>query len=315
MFTTSLAIAPIFVLIATGYGLRRAGLPSAEFWNLNDRLVYLVLMPAIFYHSISTADLGAAALGGFAAVLYAGFFAGVTAGLIGAFAMRHHGRAAGSSLVQGAGRFNTFIALAVAGALYGPEGLELAIIGAALLVPVVNLTVVTILVVLLPQERGIGLGGQIMATVKNLAKNPLILSIAAALAWNLTTLPRLPVFHDSLEILGQAALPIMLLCVGANLKLRGLSTEAGPLAIAAIAKLLLFPCVIVIFALALDLTPLQAQIALTFGALPTGVAAYTLARQMGGDAPLMAAMITLQTLLSFLTMPLWLSLGERIFGL
>ena len=44
------------------------------------------------------------------------------------------------------------------------------------------------------------------------------------------------------------------------------------------------------------------------------MAAYTLARQLGGDAPLMAAMITIQTLLSFLTMPLWLSLGERLFG-
>lgn len=315
MFTIPLAIAPIFVLIATGYGLRRAGLPSAEFWNLNDRLVYLVLMPAIFFDSISTADLGAAALGGFSALLYAGFFVGIIAGLSGAGLMRHHGRAAGSSLVQGAGRFNTFIALAVAGALYGPEGLELAILGAAILVPVVNLTVVTTLVLMLPQERGTGIGGQITATLKNLAKNPLILSIAAALAWNLAGLPRVPVFHGSLEILGQAALPIMLLCVGANLKLRGLSAEAGPLFLAATAKLGLFPAAIMGLALILDVPPLQAQIALTFGALPTGVAAYTLARQMGGDAPLMAAMITVQTLLSFATMPLWLSLGERVFGL
>jgi hypothetical protein len=135
------------------------------------------------------------------------------------------------------------------------------------------------------------------------------------LAWNLAGLPRVPVFHDSLEILGQAALPIMLLCVGANLKLRGLSAEAGPLFLAAIAKLGLFPAAIMGLALILDVPPLQAQIALTFGALPTGVAAYTLARQMGGDAPLMAAMITVQTLLSFATMPLWLSLGERVFGL
>ena len=66
-------------------------------------------------------------------------------------------------------------------------------------------------------------------------------------------------------------------------------------------------------ALAVGLTPMQAQVALIYGALPTGVAAYTLARQLGGDAPLMAAMITVQTLVSFLTMPLWIALGEALF--
>ena len=55
--------------------------------------------------------------------------------------------------------------------------------------------------------------------------------------------------------------------------------------------------------------------ALIYGALPTGGAAYTLARQLGGDAPLMAAMITVQTLLAFAIMPLWLSLGAYAFGL
>ena len=61
--------------------------------------------------------------------------------------------------------------------------------------------------------------------------------------------------------------------------------------------------------------PVAGKVALIYGALPTGVAAYTLARQLGGDAPLMAAMITVQTLLAFAIMPLWLSLGAYAFGL
>lgn len=57
MLTIFLAIAPVFALIMMGYGLRRGGIPSTEFWNLNDRLVYWVLMPALFFAKISAADL------------------------------------------------------------------------------------------------------------------------------------------------------------------------------------------------------------------------------------------------------------------
>ena len=45
-------------------------------------------------------------------------------------------------------------------------------------------------------------------------------------------------------VLGAAALPIMLLCVGANLKLRGLSGDALPIALSAVGKLLVFPAVV-----------------------------------------------------------------------
>jgi predicted permease len=38
--------------------------------------------------------------------------------------------------------------------------------------------------------------------------------------------------------------------------------------------------------------------------VPTAAASYILARQMGGDAPLMAEIATLQTVLAMLTMPL-----------
>ncbi|MBO6603192.1 MAG: AEC family transporter [Roseicyclus sp.] len=305
----ALSIAPIFLLILTGYALRRGGIPSDEFWDLNDRLVYFVLMPALFFVRISTADLGEAGLGRFAIVLYAGFLAGVVIGLIGAVVLARGG-AVGTSVMQGACRFNTFVALAVAEALYGAPGLQLAVLGAAVLVPGVNLIAISLFAVMLRSPGG----GVARAAVRQLATNPLILAILAALGFNAAGIGAVPVLHETLSVLGQAALPIMLLCVGANLKLKGLRAEAGPMALAAFGKIVVFPAAILMTALALGLDPLSAQVALIYGALPTGVAAYTLARQLGGDAPLMAAMITMQTLLSFVTMPLWLSFGERVFG-
>jgi len=310
MITIALAIAPIFLLIVTGYALRRGGIPSEEFWTLNDRLVYFVLMPALFFVLISGADLSDPDLIPFTATLYAGFFIAVGAATAVAIALRYDGPQA-TTILQGASRFNTFISLAVAETLYGAPALQLAVLGAAVLVPVVNLTVVGLFSVLLPRPGSSAL----VSAAKGLATNPLILSILAGATVNWLGWAPIPVVQETLSVLGQAALPIMLLCVGASLKLRGLQADLLPVAIAAGAKLVLFPLVILGLALLLGLPPLTAQVALIYGALPTGVAAYTLARQLGGDAPLMAAMITVQTLLAFALMPLWLSLGARVFGL
>ena len=305
-----LSIAPVFVLICLGYGLRRGGIPSAEFWNLNDRLVYFLLMPALFYVRISTADLSVEVLATMASVLYAAFFAATGYGVLVGWLIHRDG-AVVTSLLQGVGRFNTFIALAVAEALYGAPALQMAVLAAAALIPVVNLTVVGLFAIYLPKPGA----RPVLSALKGLATNPLILSVLIGLAANWAGLGRLPVLHDALAVLGAAALPIMLLCVGANLKLRGLSGDALPIALSAIGKLVVFPVVILALTLALGVDPLQAQVLLIYGALPVGVAAYTLSRQLGGDAPLMAAMITVQTLLSFAAMPIWIAIGERVFGL
>lgn len=303
-----LAIAPTFILILLGYALRRGGIPSVEFWNLNDRLVYRVLMPALFFAKISAADLAAQPLGAFAGLLYAGFFAATGFGFV---AQRLAGfpPAQGTDVVQGAARFNTFVGLAIAEALYGAAGLQAAVVGSAILVPVVNVVMVTGLALMLPR----GGGNLLLGTLRDLLRNPLILSILAGLAFNRAGLYHVPVLHDTAIVLGQAALPVMLLAVGANLRIRGMEAHFLPMALAVTGKLVVFPAAVLLAASALAPAPLSLQVAMIYAALPVAVSAYTLAREMGGDAPLMAGIITLQTLLSFVTIPATLVLADWLF--
>jgi predicted permease len=77
---------------------------------------------------------------------------------------------------------------------------------------------------------------------------------------------------------------------------------------ATVIKLVLMPALVLGLALLLGLPPISRDVALLFAALPTATSAYILARQLGGDAELMAALITAQTLLAMLTLPLWLGL-------
>jgi malonate transporter and related proteins len=258
-------------------------------------------MPALFFAKISAADLGAAPLGGFAAILYIGFFSAVAFGWL-AQKLSGMAPAQGTDVIQGAGRFNTFVGVAIAEALYGAPGLQAAVLGSAILVPVVNVTMVTSLASMLGQ----GGGTRWRATLRELARNPLILSILLGLAFNLMGLKAVPVLHETAAVLGQGALPVMLLCVGANLRLEGIHAARAAVLWSTVGKLVVFPAAVLLAIWVLQPPLLVAEVALIYAALPVAVSAYTLARQMGGDARLMAAIITFQTLISFISLPLTL---------
>ena len=57
VITLFLAIAPVFAIIILGYGLRLGGIQSIELWNFNDTLVYWLLLLALIFAKIYTADL------------------------------------------------------------------------------------------------------------------------------------------------------------------------------------------------------------------------------------------------------------------
>ncbi len=307
MLDILLSIAPIFLLLVLGYWLRRGGIPSVEFWNLNDRLVYWVLFPALLFNNTSTIELSGDLLSAFAVVIYTGFGSAVIFALVSSLLFRLDGATA-SSVLQGAARHNSFIALAVAERLIGAEGLALAALVTALLIPVTNITVVTLMVLLI--RGGGNLGAVLRAVLRDLARNPLLIAVFLGIAANLLGATAIPIVHDMTKILGAAALPIMLLCVGANIRLRAMASAGLPVVLSVVGKQLVFPAMILVAAQFVPLSDVALLVLIFYGAAPTAASAYTLARQMGGNAPVMATIITLQTALSFITLPVTVMLVQ-----
>lgn len=309
MLTVLLSIAPIFVLVILGHALRRGGIPSIEFWNLNDRLVYWVLVPALLFSNISSMPLTAGLIGNYAIAILGGFSAAFLFGLL----MNRFSESpeVGSSILQGVARHNTFIALAVAERLYGSDALALAALGSALLIPATNLAIVPALAIMLRKSDGRGL---FMAIARELARNPLLLAVGSGLLVNYFGWKEIPVLHDVARLLGAAALPIVLLCVGANIHVRQMAAAAKPILLSIVGKLLVFPLVIFVLARWIGLSETETMVAVLFGLVPTAPSGFTLARQMGGDAPLMAAIITIQTLLSLISMPVAVTLIAARFA-
>lgn len=307
MLEISVAIAPIFLLIMLGHVLRRGNIPSLEFWGLNDRLVYWVLLPALLFQKTSTNEVPIEIINSYAVIVIGTFAAVLVVALLAAWASRAAPPVA-TSILQGAVRHNMFIALATAEALYGAQGLALATLITGLLIPVTNVAVVSSMVVMLRKRNG---GGLAMAIARDLVRNPLLLAIAAGATVNVLTDAPLPIVNETTLLLGAAALPVMLLCVGANIRVRELETAVTPMVISCLVKLVLFPIVIFTLARFMGLSEMETFVALLFGAVPTSASSYTLARQMGGDAPLMAAIVTLQTILVFMTLPLTITIAQQ----
>jgi predicted permease len=304
MLEVFLRIAPVFVLIIAGNLLRRNGIPSIDFWNLNDRLVYWVLFPALLFNRTAVADISAVVLGPFALAILGGFFASCLFAVCVCLALRIPGPSL-SSILQGSARHNTFIALAVTDLLFGAEGLTIAALATAILVPVTNLVMVSALSISASDKGETPLW---RALLRDLLRNPLIVSIALGLFLNLSGIGAIPVLHQATGILGQAALPIVLLCIGANLTTDAVKLSALPFVISSIGKFAIFPAASFWLAQTAGLTGTSFAIVMIYALVPTATSAYTLARQLGGDAPLMASLISLQTLLSLILLPLSIAL-------
>ncbi len=310
MIDIFLAIAPIFLLIVIGHGLRRGGIPSFEFWNLNDKLVYWVLFPALLFYKMATMELSGEMLGSFAIVIYAGFTAALVFSLL-AGRLLSLDKPVWTSVLQGCARHNTFIALAVAEELFGGEGLALATLITALLIPVTNVSVVSLIIVLL---RGLGSGGVVVVVLRDLVRNPILIAVFFGLLLNLANVGHVPILYDVCILLGGAALPIVLMGVGANIRIRAMAASAIPTLLSLVGKMIVFPLVIGLVATLMGLDATATLVAIVFGAVPTAASAYTLARQMGGDAPAMAAIVTIQTAVSFITLPITLLLASQWLG-
>jgi predicted permease len=135
------------------------------------------------------------------------------------------------------------------------------------------------------------------------ATNPLIVACALGLLANASG-TRLPAGLDgALAALSAAALPCGLMAVGAALSSGALGGHARGVALSAAAKFLALPLLSLGAGRLLGLPPEALGALVVFQAQPTATASYVLARQLGGDADLMASIVTAQTLLAFAVLP------------
>jgi malonate transporter and related proteins len=305
MLPVAAALVPVFLVIATGNVMRVTGIVAEEQWRGFERLTYFLFFPAIIIATLVKADLSTVPVLGVGGALIGAIVSNAIIALVLRRPLERTIALDGpsfTSLFQGSTRWNTFVALAVAGALYGNDGLTLMAIAIAAMIPLLNVMAVLAL------ARFAGGAPQSARDIAmTLARNPFIWSCIIGIAINAAALPIPRIALDYADILGRASLAAGLLVVGSGLDLSQLARPRAVHWLSCTLKLLLLPLLVALYTRGLGVNGVGRTIALLAASVPTSSAAFILARQLGGNAPLMAEIITLQTLVAIATMPLVLA--------
>ncbi|SDE58530.1 AEC family transporter [Rhodobacter capsulatus] len=136
-----------------------------------------------------------------------------------------------------------------------------------------------------------------------LAKNPMIVSMLAGLAWALVHLPMPGPLEEFMTILGGAATPGALFAIGASLAGRS-AERLGPALWLSAAKLVLHPLAVAIAAfLIFPVEPFAAGVMVAAAALPVAGNVYILAAHFGVAPQRVSTAILISTAVSILSIP------------
>ena len=296
---------PIFCIIVLGFAVSRTPVSSRSVWEGLERLTYYLFFPALLISRLSATRFEAPKL------LDVGLSLGLallvfTLLFIGLHRFIAERRESLGSVYQGAIRFNTYIGLACIEALYGDNGLGLAALCLLVYIPIVNvLSVIAITV------RGRD-GNRITLVTGSVLTNPLVVACLIGTVLGLYEVNVPETVLELLDVLSQPALPLGLLAVGAGIRFMAFGRQSWQLIVALLGKLLVFPALVAVATQLFTVSSDLAAVLLLLTCLPAPPSAYILARQLGGDVSLMANIITLQTVVAFFTIPVWLNVGERL---
>jgi len=298
-------LSAVFLVIAVGALLRATGVIVREDWRGFERITYFVLFPTMLMVTMATADLASTPFMAVGATLVLSLLTVAVVLLVLRPFLERWINLDGpsfSSVFQGSIRWNSFVAFAMASSLYGKEGAALCAVAIAAMIPLLNVLAVGEIARYAAATRPSN-----GAFFISLLKNPFIWSCLLGLALRpvIAFIPNLIVTPAGM--IGQISLVAGLLAAGGGLELQGIKRPGFAHLLPSVAKLVAMPLIASVFASFFGISGTPLAVTLLCMAVPTASASYILARQLGGNAVLMAEILTLQTLAGMATIPVILA--------
>lgn len=308
MLSTLNALAPIIILILLGYVLFQTKLAGPDIWWAVEHLTFYLLFPALITHTLVRADLGNVPALEFAVVMLAAVFgmAALLLALRPLFARYGLTGPTFTSLFQGITRFHGVMVVAIVGSLYGEQGLTFAALAVISMVPSLNVLAVVVLVL---YGKGNESPGP-LTILKRVALNPLILACILGFTLNQVQVPDF--IYETFNLLGSGSISLTLMAVGAGLSLTKAAETRALVATGVIVRLIGMPVIVLAMCWLVGLDGLARTVAVIAGAVPTASTSYVMARKMGGNAELMANIITFQIVVAAITLPAFIYIAEKL---
>ena len=311
------ATLPIFLMIILGRFLSYIHLIDDRFTKTADKYVFTVALPALVFKDLTENDIRQSFDGGYVLFCFLVTLVMILAiwGLTELFMKKEEEKGA---FIQASYRSSAAIlGLAFINNMYDGAGMApLMIIGA---VPLFNIFAVVILTIKGKKETADSPAGEgaassaFLKTVIEVFKNPILLSILIVLPFAFLNL-HFPVFIDkAIGSIGNTATPLALISIGASFEGRKAIKKIKPTLVASFIKLILLAALFLPLAVHFGYRNQELMAILIMLASPATVSCYIMAKNTGNDSVLTSSIIVLTTLLSSVTLTLWIFL-LRSFG-
>lgn len=302
------AVLPLFIIMGVGYLARRLGAISRTDVPKLNKLAFRYFLPVMLYYNIYTSDLSASVQARpivFAAVSVLVLYA-LSLGFI---MLTQKSNAKRGVMIQGLYRSNFVImGIPLAKELVPGADLGCVVVLVAVVIPMFNVLAVITLEMFNGEKPSPG------KLLLDIAKNPLIVGIAAGLLTVLLGIKLPTAIESAVKQIGNVGSPLMLFLLGAFFELKGIGDYKKELTTVCVGRLIVVPAIFLTSAVLFGLRGVELAAMIAIFGSPTAVSSFTMTQQMGGDDVLAGDIVVMTNALSSVTMFGW-ALALKSMGL
>ena len=290
-----ITILSIILMIGIGYALKRIDFLSEKDINPLNKIVMNILLPCMIFSALYSSDLSLIPKLGILpfVILISSFVTGLVSFLI-LKKLGYDDKKLWTVLVTVMIANTAFMGYPVNLGIFGHEGFLRAIF-----CDIATMCIFLILSFVLV----IKFGGTVKKAIRKIALFPPLWAIVFGLGLNILNVPIGPVLNNTVNYLGNGAIPLIMISLGLSIDLAGLSRSKSMVAFTSIMKLLFFPAIAFIVVLFLGLSDLQYTVAIVEAAMPSGMLSLVLAITYNLDYQLTSDCILINTVISLITLP------------
>ena len=288
-------ILSIIIMIAIGYFLKRIDFLSDKDIDSFNKVVMYIFLPCMVFHAIYSADLSRISTLGILPfiILASSLVTGFVSFLI-LKQFKVDEVTLWSVLVTVMIANTGFMGYPITLGIFGNDGFLRAIFAdIATLVTFLALSFVLV----------VKFGGTVKTAVRKIVFFPSLWAVILGLIFNFLCIPVGPVVDNTVNYLGQGAIPLIMLALGLSIDFRALKRSSKMIAFTSVMKLAVFPLVAFFVATHIGLTGLDYKIPVVEAAMPSGMMSLLLSITYGLDFELTSDCILINTVISLITLP------------
>ncbi len=295
------ATVPVFLMMVFGWFVHRFGLLDDHATAQINKFVFKLLLPALLFMDLSTADFKAVWDGRF--VLFCVCVTLISVGIAFLYSIPHRDGAERGEIIQASYRSSAAIlGIAFVNNIYGHATMAALMIAGT--VPIYNIVAVIALSLTSPDNKGGR--GVYLNTLKGIVTNPIILGIIAGLLWSIIGIPQPFIMSKSISYLGSMATPLSLIALGASFKFSEARDKLGVTLGIAFLKLVFFASVFLPVAVHFGFRGEKLiAILVMLGSATTG-SCFVMAKNFGHKGVITSFTVMITTMLSSVTLTTWL---------